>query len=106
MKSNTSNTSKHGVQGEGDYASAKKYNQNARAFVDSGKVEQAAKDSVPRNANEEVAMQKAEAEGRAHAKGQSNEGRGGNMPGGDKQTKHAPAKQPLGKPVAEKLPGR
>jgi hypothetical protein len=56
------------VQGEGDYASAKKYNEETESFAHSGKVEKAAKDAAPRNAQEQEDMRKAESEGRSHAK--------------------------------------
>tara|TARA_R110002049_G_scaffold234288_1_gene407523 strand:+ start:24 stop:335 length:312 start_codon:yes stop_codon:yes gene_type:complete len=101
-----SSTSKSNVQGEGDYDSAKKYNQSTRDFVDSGKVEKAAKQSAPRNAKEKTEMRQAEAEGRSHAKPAGNEGRDGNLPGQSKPAKRAPAKNPPNKPVTEKFPGR
>lgn len=69
-----SSTSKSKVQGEGDYASAKKYNEQARSFAESGKVDQAARDAAPRNAQEQDAMHQAEAEWRAHAKGGASAG--------------------------------
>ena len=101
-----SSTSKSNVQGEGDYDSAKKYNQNARAFVDSGKVEKAARNSAPRNSSEKAEMRQAEAAGRARSKSPENEGRDGNLPGQGKPTKRGPAKNPPNKPVTEKFPGR
>jgi len=45
-----SSTSKSRIQGEGDYASAKKYNEHAHEFAQSGRVEQAAREAAPRNA--------------------------------------------------------
>ncbi|MHB1215948.1 MAG: hypothetical protein ACYCY9_13285 [Thiobacillus sp.] len=92
------------VQGEGDYASAKKFDDAERAFVESGKVEQAAKAAAPRNAQEEEEMRKAEAEGRSHAKGTKKEVPGetltpGRKPGGD-----ASDHEILGKPKPDKLP--
>lgn len=96
------------VQGEGDYASAKKYNEQARAYAESGKAEQAAREAAPRNAQEKEAMRKAEAEGRAHAKGRANARQdGGSHPGRPKPEKRAPGKYPEGdNPTPEKLPGR
>ncbi|MGK2951862.1 MAG: hypothetical protein ACSLEZ_05695 [Thiobacillus sp.] len=96
------------VEGEGDFASAKKYNEQARAYAQSGKVEQAARDAAPRNAQEEESMRKAEAEGRAHAKGRAGAGQdGGSQPGRPKPEKKAPGKHPNGSnPTPEKLPGR
>ncbi|MHB0918795.1 MAG: hypothetical protein ACYC39_15555 [Thiobacillus sp.] len=105
MKSNTSKTN---VQGEGDYASAKKYNAQARAFAESGKVDQAARDAAPRNAEEQDAMRQAEAEGRAHAKGGASAGQDDKgAPGRPKPDKQAPGKHPQGRnPDPEKVPGR
>jgi hypothetical protein len=96
------------VQGEGDYASAKKYNEQARAYAESGKAEQAAREAAPRNAHEKEALRKAEAEGRAHAKGRANAGQdSGSQPGRPKPEKQAPGKHPEGhKPTPEKFPGR
>jgi hypothetical protein len=103
-----SSTSKSNVQGEGDYASAKKYNAQARAFAESGKVDQAARDAAPRNAQEKDAMRRAEAEGRAHAKSGDNAGQDDKgSPGRPKPDKQAPGKHPQGRdPEPEKFPGR
>jgi hypothetical protein len=103
-----SSTSKSKVQGEGDYASARKYNARARAFVEAGKVDQAAREAAPRNAQEKDAMRQAEAEGRAHAKGPADAGQDDQgSPGRPKPDKQAPGKHPQGRnPVPEKLPGR
>ena len=70
-----SSPSKSEIQGEGDYDSARKYNEQAHDFAASGKVEQAAKAAAPRNAREQDEMRKAEAAGRARAKGQARGGR-------------------------------
>jgi len=86
------------VQGEGDYRSAEKYNQSAHEFAESGKVEQAARDAAPRNNVEKNEMSKAEAEGRAHAKGTT-----GGKPPQPKPAKQAPSIDPLEKPMPEKL---
>ncbi len=98
--------SKSEVQGEGDYASAEKYNQKAKSFAASGKVEQAAKNAAPRDQREADEMRKAEDEGRSHARGKGEMNVGGEMPGGKKPEKRAPGKNPQGKPVPEKAPGR
>jgi len=104
-----SSNAKSTVQGEGDYDSARKYNEHAQAFAKSGKVEQAAQEAAPRNAQEQAAMRKAESEGRSHAKGgpaQSSQGED-TAPGRPKPDKRAPGKQPQGrKPAPEKFPGR
>ncbi|MDP1928032.1 MAG: hypothetical protein Q8K62_05915 [Thiobacillus sp.] len=105
-----SSTSKSRVQGEGDYASAKKYNEQAQAFARSGKVEQAAKKAAPRNEREQNDMRQAEAEGRSHAKGQAHAGKGEGSPERSERSqpdKQAPGKHPEGRnPIPEKLPGR
>jgi hypothetical protein len=104
-----SSNAKPNVQGEGDYASARKYNEKTQAFAESGKVEQAAQEAAPRNAQEQTAMREAEAEGRSHAKGgpaQSGQD-GGSSPDRPKPEKRAPGKHPQGRnPAPEKLPGR
>jgi hypothetical protein len=56
------------VEGEGSYTGSKDYNERTKKFVDSGKVEQAAKDAKPKSEQEAHEMQKAERVGRQHAK--------------------------------------
>jgi len=52
-------------------------------------------------------MRKAEAEGRAHARGQGNVGQDKGSPDRPKPAKEAPGKHPQGRnPIPEKLPGR
>lgn len=103
----TSHTSKSRIQGEGDYESAQKYNEHAKEFAQSGKVEQAAKEAAPRNAQEQDDMRKAEAEGRSHAKGQGKVEQEKGSPGRTAPTKQAPGKHPEGyNPTPEKTPGR
>jgi hypothetical protein len=58
------------VQGEGDYESAKKYDDAQAAFVKSGRVEQGAKDAEPKNQAEADEMLKAEEEGKSRSKGE------------------------------------
>lgn len=102
-------TSKHGtrVQGEGDYDSAKKYDEQAHAFAESGKVEQAAKAASPRNEREKEEMRKAEDEGRSRAKDAPRGSRDDESPSRPKPAKEAPGKHPQGRnPAPEKLPGR
>jgi hypothetical protein len=59
----------HRVQGEGDYDAARRYDESARGFAQSGQVEPAARAAKPRNAKESVEMTKAEEIGKSHAKG-------------------------------------
>lgn len=108
-----SGSAKSAVQGEGDYASAKKFNEHSQVFVQSGKVEKAAQDAAPRNAKEQTAMREAEAAGRARAKGSAKSDQGSaksdsdTSPGRPKPDKQAPGKHPQGRnPAPEKLPGR
>ena len=56
------------VEGEGSYTGSKDYNERTKKFVDSGKVEQAAKDAKPKSEQELHEMQKAERIGKQKAK--------------------------------------
>jgi hypothetical protein len=56
------------VEGEGSYTGSKDYNERTKKFVDSGKVEQAAKDAQPKSEQEAHEMQKAERIGKERAK--------------------------------------
>jgi hypothetical protein len=56
------------VQGEGNYEAAKEYDDAQRRFVESGKVDQAARDAEPRTDAERRDMERAEQEGRSRAK--------------------------------------
>ena len=58
------------VEGEGSYTGSKDYNERTRKFVESGKVEDAARDAEPKSADEKHAMQKAERLGKQKAKGE------------------------------------
>ena len=58
------------IEGEGSYSATKDYNQRTKKFIDSGKVEQAARDAAPKSEEETHAMQKAERIGKQHAKGE------------------------------------
>ena len=57
------------VQGEGDYESAKKFDDAEVAFVKSGRVEQAARDAEPKSQAEADEMIKAEEIGKSRSKG-------------------------------------
>jgi hypothetical protein len=56
------------VEGEGSYSGSKDYNQRTKKFVDSGKVDEAARDAEPKSEEEKHAMEKAERIGKKHAK--------------------------------------
>ena len=64
------NDRKDGVEGEGSYKGSKDYNARTQKFVDSGKVDQAAKDAEPKSEEEKHALQKAERIGKQRAKGE------------------------------------
>lgn len=57
-----------GVQGEGDYRSAREFNEAERKFVKSGKVPAAARAAAPKSEAEEQELIAAEQEGKRHAK--------------------------------------
>ncbi len=59
---------KDGVEGEGSYSGTKDYNARTKKFVESGKVDKAAKDAEPKSEEEKHAMQKAERIGKQRAK--------------------------------------
>ena len=63
-------TNKDQVQGEGDYEAGRRYDKASREFAESGKVEPAARDAAPDDAREAEEMERAEAEGKSHAKGE------------------------------------
>jgi hypothetical protein len=56
------------VEGEGSYTGSKDYNERTKKFVESGKVEQAAKEAKPKSEQEAHEMQKAERIGKQQAK--------------------------------------
>lgn len=58
------------VEGEGSYTGSKDYNERTKKFVQSGKVDQAARDAEPKSEEEKHQMQKAERMGKDRAKGE------------------------------------
>ena len=56
------------VEGEGSYSASKDYNQRTEKFVQSGKADKAAEQAKPRNDQEKQEMDRAEREGKQHAK--------------------------------------
>ena len=58
------------VQGEGDYKSAKKFDDDERAFVKSGRVDKAAREAEPKSQAEADEMKKAEEIGKSRSKGE------------------------------------
>jgi len=58
------------IEGEGSYSGTKEYSERTRKFVESGKVDDAARKAQPKSEDEKHAMQKAERMGKEHAKGE------------------------------------
>jgi len=56
------------VQGEGNYEAAEQYDEAQRKFVESGKVDAAARAAKPKSKKEAEEMQQAEQAGRSRAK--------------------------------------
>ena len=56
------------VQGEGDYESAMKFDDDEAAFVKSGRVDQAARDAEPKSQAEADEMNKAEEVGKSRSR--------------------------------------
>jgi hypothetical protein len=56
------------VEGEGSYTGSKDYNDRTKKFVDSGKVDEAARAAEPKSEQEAHEMQKAERIGKQRAK--------------------------------------
>lgn len=63
-------SSGNALQGEGNHDAARRHRESVEGFVESGQVEAAARDAAPHDAAEARAMEAAEAEGKAHAKGE------------------------------------
>jgi hypothetical protein len=54
--------------GEGNYKASRQYNDATKKFVESGRVDEAARDAEPQTEIEEAQLANAEAEGRRRAK--------------------------------------
>ena len=57
--------------GEGNYAATRQYNRATKRFVESGRVERAARDAAPRSPEEAAEMKRAEQAALLRAKGAS-----------------------------------
>ena len=62
------NDRKDGVEGEGSYSGSKDYNERTKKFVQSGKVDKAARDAEPKSEEEKRALEEAERVGKKPAK--------------------------------------
>ena len=60
---------KQNVHGEGNYEASRKYDEATKRFVESGRVEKAARDAAPRTAAEAAEMKTAEQAALLRAKG-------------------------------------
>ena len=56
------------LQGEGNYTAARRHRESVEHFVESGQVDDAAREAAPHNPREAQEMKEAEAAGRARAK--------------------------------------
>jgi hypothetical protein len=56
--------------GEGNYKASREYNEATRQFVESGRVDEAARDAQPRNPEEREELRRAEKAGRRRSKGE------------------------------------
>lgn len=56
------------LQGEGNYDATRRYDKAAHDFAQSGKVDEAAQAARPDSAEEAAELERAEREGRSHAK--------------------------------------
>jgi hypothetical protein len=68
---------KDGVEGEGSYKGSKDYNERTQRFVESGKVDDAARAAKPQSEEEAHQMHKAERIGKQHSKGEDKSAQGG-----------------------------
>lgn len=58
------------MQGEGNRTAARRYNEETTDFARSGRVDQAAREARPEGAEEARDMERAEAEGKSHSRGE------------------------------------
>jgi hypothetical protein len=58
------------IKGEGDYESARRYNEATKKFVESDKVEDAAKNAAPKSVSEAKELEAAEQKGLERSKGE------------------------------------
>ncbi len=75
------------VQGEGNYEASRQYNKATKEFVDSGKVEEAARAAAPADAREAAELKAAEDAGLARAKDEDIAPKVKNVPGAKADTK-------------------
>ena len=83
------------MQGEGNYDAAKEFNEAEKKFVESGKVEQAARDAEPKSDAEAKELAEAEEAGRSHAKGKAADGAAPKPKGPDGPEPTDPRDHPL-----------
>ena len=81
--------------GEGNYKASRQYNDATKKFVESGKVEQAARDAQPDTESEALQMADAEAQGRRRAKEEDPALRG-------RDNNQSKPEDPRGKPVTDR----
>ena len=61
------------VEGEGSYSGTKDYNERTKRFIESGKVEEAARNAEPQSEEERQELREAERLGKSRSKGEDPE---------------------------------
>jgi len=84
---------KDNVHGEGNYEASRQYNKATKAFVESGRVEEAARDAAPADEREAADLKAAEEAGLERAKGKDIA----------RKEKNEPSPTPSGKPSQNKI---
>jgi hypothetical protein len=77
-------------QGEGDGEAARRFNEDQKCFVETGRAPDAARRAAPRDANESADLERAEMEGRSRAKGEDP-----NVPGANARRARASEGAPM-----------
>ncbi|MEJ7670687.1 MAG: hypothetical protein WKH97_18590 [Casimicrobiaceae bacterium] len=83
----TKMSTKDNVHGEGNYEASRQYNKATKEFVESGKVEEAARAAAPVDAREASELKAAEAAGLERAKEDDIALKGKDVPGAKQGTK-------------------
>jgi len=59
------------VQGEGDYVAGRRFDKSQREFVQSGQVDEGARQARPEDPAQAAEMEEAERKGKSHSKGEA-----------------------------------
>lgn len=88
--------------GEGNYKASREYNKATKTFVESGRVDEAAREAAPDSEAEAMEMANAEAEGRRRAKEEDPALRRGGEKRNPENEKPNPENDSQGKPVTDR----